>query len=270
MERIKIGIIGVGYVGGAHRHWFERHPDRFQLFLYDKYKELGSPEEVNRADVIFVATPTPFHTEEDRYDDSAVWDALANVRDGKTVVVKSSVIPGSTKRFQERYPGKAILFSPEFLRAKTAIEDFLNPERQIVGITDEVHRETALKIMELLPQAPYRKVMHATEAELVKFFGNTYLATRVIFANQMYDICEKLGIDYENVRDGVSRDTRIGSSHLDVLYDKYRGYGAVGSLNSPCFPKDMKAFIQFADSIGVNLELHKKADELNEKLRQKI
>ncbi len=265
---VKIGIIGVGYVGGALREWFENHPERFRLFVYDKYKELGSPEEVNQANIIFVAVPTPFHFEENRYDDSAVVETLENIDDGKVVVIKSTITPGSTERFQKRHPKKIILFSPEFLRAKTAVNDFLNPERQIMGIVDEAHRKCAEELFELLPRAPYEKVLHATEAEMVKFFGNTYLATRVIFANQMYDVCEKLGVNYDNVREAVSRDARIGGSHLDVLCDDYRGYGGIGLQNSACFPKDMKAFIQFADSIGVDLQLHKKADELNEKLRE--
>jgi len=261
MARCRVGIIGVGYVGGALRHWFEKNPDRFELYLYDKHKNLGSPEEANQADVVFVATPTPFHFEENRYDDSAVVDALNNIRDGKVVVIKSSVIPGSTEKFQKQYPGKVILFNPEFLTAKRAVEDFLNPKRQIVGYADDSYKRKAEEILELLPDAPYKKIMHSTEAEMIKFFGNTYLATRVIFANQIYDVCEKLGISYDNVREGVSYDTRIGGSHLDVLCDKYCGSRGL------YFPKDMKAFIQFADSIGVDLELHKKADEINEKLR---
>ncbi len=262
MSKIGIGIIGVGYVGGAVLHWFRKNPERFDVFLYDKFKNLGSPEEVNRADVIFVATPTPFDENAGGYNDSAVRGALENIHGEKTVVIKSSVIPGSTERFQKEHPRKILLFNPEFLTAKNAVEDFLNAKRQIVGYTDEAHKGKAAEILDILPQAPYAGVMRATEAEMVKFFGNTYLATRVVFANHIYDLCEKLGIDYDAVKEGVGNDPRIGMSHLTVLHGEHRGYGG------PCFPKDMKAFIQFADSLGINLALHKKADELNEKLRQ--
>ena len=112
---MKVGIIGLGYVGGAMHHWFAEHTDR-ELFLYDKCKEIGSVDEVNRAEVIFVAVPTPYHRDGRGFDDSAVVDAVSNVRPGKIVVIKSSVLPGTTARFQERLPDRTFLFNPEFLR----------------------------------------------------------------------------------------------------------------------------------------------------------
>src|SRR3972149_3252656 len=262
MSKTAIGIIGVGYVGGALHGWFKSQPERFDVFVYDKFKRLGSPDEGNLASIIFVATPTPFREDAGGYDDSAIRDALANIRDGKMIVIKSSVTPGSTERFQKEHPQKILLFSPEFLKAQNAASDFVNSERQIVGYADEKNRGKAAEILAILPPAPYMKVMRATEAEMVKFFGNTYLATRVVFANQIYDLCEKLGIDYNAVKEGVGQDPRIGTSHLEVLHGEHRGYGGL------CFPKDMKAFIQFAEALGVDLALHKRADEVNEKLKK--
>lgn len=264
--KAKIGIIGLGYVGGAVQHWFELQKSSCELFLYDKYKKIGSIAEVNKADIIFVAVPTPYHEDGRGYDDSAVRESLRNIKDGKTIVIKSSVLPGSTDRFQKLYPKKHILFNPEFLTAKTPVQDFLDPHKQLVGYSLQNPKSKALasKVLSLLPAAPYAKVIRAREAEMVKFFSNTFLATRVIFANQIYDLCQKLGnIDYDVVKECVIEDKRIGSSHFDVFADGYRGYGGA------CLPKDTKALLQCAKKIKADLALLQAVDEVNEKLRSK-
>ena len=283
MELKKIGIVGVGYVGGALANWFQKKPENYEVFLYDKFKKIGSLEEVNRADVVFVCVPTPFYGDEAEasiykkeeiarsgdatrrgYDDSAVRDVLQNISNGKVAVIKSTIRPGSVDMFQAEYSEKTILFNPEFLRAKTANEDFLNPDRQIVGYSGEANKKIAEEVLSILPDAPYARVMRAKEAEMVKYFGNVYLATRVVFANQMYDMCDRIGgIDYDVVRESLVQDKRIGDSHFGVFSDGYRGYGGT------CFPKDVKAFLELADQLGVNVDLIKATDEVNEKLRKR-
>jgi len=261
-NKTKVGIIGLGYVGGSVKRWFEKQKKWADLYLYDKYKNIGSVAEVNKADIIFVAVPTPFR-DKGGYDDSAVKDALKNIQNGKIVVLKSTIVPGSTSKFQKLYPQKTILFNPEFLRAKTAKNDFLKPNIQLVGYADSRGRKLAPNILRLLPKAPYSKIIKAGEAEMVKYFTNTFLATRVIFANQIYDLCKKLkGIDYEVVKHAVIQDERIGTSHFDIFADGYRGYGGL------CLPKDTKALIQHAKKMNVGLDLLKKVDEINERLKR--
>lgn len=259
---MKVGIMGLGFVGGSVRQWFDNFTDH-EMFYYDLYKEIGSVEEVNRAEVIFVAVPTPFHANGDNlvgYNDSAVLEALANITDGHIVVIKSTVMPGSTQRFQEMYPKKTILFNPEFLREKTAHKDFNNPDRQIVGFATDAGRNAAYSVMELLPCAPYEFVMRSENAELVKYFGNVFLAAKVIFANQMFDICQAIGANYDTVKDAAAKDSRIGASHLNVHDLGYRGYG--GS----CFPKDTRALRQFARSLGVDTDFLDSMERINKKL----
>ncbi len=259
----KIGIIGFGYVGGAVHYWFERYcSDRVKLFYYDKYRNNGSLSSVNQADIIFICVPTPYYEDGGGYDDSEVRESLSIIGGSKTIVIKSTVLPGSTEKFQKQFPQHKILFNPEFLTAKNAVQDFLNPNRQIVGYTEK-SRHLAEQILEILPNAPFPRIMKATEAEIVKYFGNTFLATKVTFANQIYDLCEKLGIDYNVVRESAGADPRINPSHLDIFQDGYRGYSGV------CLPKDTKAFIDFAQRNGVDLELIKKVDEINSALLKK-
>jgi UDPglucose 6-dehydrogenase len=98
------------------------------------------------------------------------------------------------------------------------------------------------------------------EAEMAKYFSNTFLALKVIFANQIYDLCQKVGINYESIKNMASVNPRFAFSHFDVMADGYRGYSGA------CLPKDTKSLIKFGDSIGVDLSLLKQADEVNKEL----
>ncbi len=256
---MKIGVIGLGFVGGAVQSWFESRKQ--PLKLYDKFKNVGSVDEVNEADVVFVCVPTPYHADGRGYDDSAVRDSLQNLQGEKTVVLKSTILPGSTEKFQKEFPRHKVFFNPEFLVARTAKEDFIKPDRQIVGYTER-NKSLAEGVLEILPDAPYKKVLPATEAEVIKYFGNVFLSTRVIYANQMYDLCQALGVDYNEVKEAAGADPRIGTSHFDVHHDGYRGYGGA------CLPKDTAALLSLAKSLEVDFRLIEALEEINKDLRE--
>ncbi len=257
IARSKIGIIGVGTVGGAIARYFESRG--LKPLLYDKYKKLGLPQDVNKADIIFISVPTPFDSRKKRFDDQYLREAFQLLRGSKIVVIKSTVLPGTTMRFQKLYPKHKILFNPEFLRESSPDRDFRKPDRQIIGYTPK-SKYLAKKVLQLLPRASYQAIMPATAAEVVKYFGNNFLAVKVAFANLMYDLCSKIGVDYNRVAEAVAQDKRIGFSHLDVWHGGYRGYAG------KCFPKDIKAMIVFADSLGLDFTIHKAAEKVNNKL----
>lgn len=254
-----LGIIGVGMVGGALKRYFEKKG--IKPFLYDKGKNLGSIEKVNQADIIFICVPTPFDKAKG-FDISFIEDACQNISGEKIVVIKSTALPGITEKLQKKYPQHKFLFNPEFLTEFTVDQDMQYPDRQIIGYTKKSHN-IAKDIMQILPLAPFERIMPAIEAEIVKYFGNTWFSTKVIFANQMYDLCQKLGIDYNQVMEAAAADKRIGRTHLEVMHKDYRGYGG------KCLPKDIKALIQFADQNGVDLKLHKIVEEINNQLMEK-
>jgi len=256
LKDLKIGIMGVGMVGGALKRYFEKEGRK--PLLYDNGKNLGSVEEVNQADAIFICVPTPFDKEKG-FDLSFVEDAVSKIENEKIVVIKSTVLPGTTDGFQQKYPQHKFLFNPEFLVEAKADEGMQNPDRQIVGYTPK-SQDVAEMIMALLPRAPFERIISAKEAEMVKYFGNTFLSVKVIFGVQMYQLCKKLGIDYEIVRECASADPRIGPSHLDVYHGGYLGYGG------KCLPKDIRALIQLANSREVDLKLHKTVEEINNQL----
>ncbi len=254
----KVGIVGVGMVGGAMQRYLEKK-EGLEIFLYDKGKNLGSPEEVNRAEIVFVCVPTPYLKDGKGFDLAYVEETLAMLQGEKIVVVKSTIMPGTTEMLQQKYPQHKILMNPEFLTEETADQDMLYPDRQIVGYTAKSH-DVAGDVMQLLPLAPFERFLPATEAEVVKYFGNTWFSVKVSFANQMYDLCQALGVDYDRMVEAAAADKRIGRTHLNVFHKGGRGYGG------KCLPKDIKALIQLADAKGVNLKIHKAAEEINEEL----
>ncbi len=262
IKDLKIGICGVGMVGGALKNYFE-NIKKIKPFLYDKGKNIGSVEEVRKADIVFLCVPTPFLKDGRGFDLSYV-EGACNYLDGqgKILVIKSTVLPGTTKDLQKKYPQHKFLFNPEFLSEATADEDMCNPDRQIVGYTEQ-SKEKAKKIMDLLPKALVQKIIPATEAEIVKYFNNTFNAVKVIFANQIYDLCQKLGVNYDNVADAAAASKFIKTKdHLDIFYGGYRGYGG------KCLVKDIRALIQLADSKGIDLKLHKTVEEINNQLME--
>lgn len=254
----QIGITGVGMVGGALLHHF--HSQKVKPLIYDPPKGLGSVGEINRAQIIFICVPTPFDKQrgfEMRY----VEDSIRLLSGEKIIVIKSTVVPGTTARLQQDYAQHRFLFNPEFLVEERALKNMMKPDRQIVGYTNQ-SKAIAPQILSLLPRAPFEKIIPAAEAEMIKYFGNVFLAIKVTFGNQMYDLCQKLGIDYEIVRECASADPRIGPSHLDVHHGGYRGYGG------KCLPKDIRALIQLADMLGIDLKLPKVAEEINNQLME--
>lgn len=262
IKELKLGVIGVGMVGGALNKYLEKRNYKAgeNLFVYDTGRELGSVEEINKADIVFICVPTPF-VKGKGFDLSYVETACEYLEDGKIIVIKSTVVPGTTENLQKKYPKHRFLFNPEFLTEITAEQDMDYPDRQIVGYTEQSHN-VAGDIMQILPLAPFESIIPSTEAELVKYFGNTWFAVKVTFANQMYNLCEKLGVDYDRVKESAAADKRIGRSHLQVIHKGYKGFGG------KCLVKDIRALIEFADKEGVDLKLHKMTEDLNNKLME--
>jgi UDPglucose 6-dehydrogenase len=187
-----------------------------------------------------------------RADINIVKSAIKNIRGEKIIVIKSTVPPGTTERFAIEYPQHSFLFNPEFLTEKNAWNNMQNPDRQLVGYVKKNKKE-AEKILKLLPHAPIKAPskklqMSATEAEIVKYASNLFLARKVTFANAIFHLAEFYNANFNHIKTGISADPRINPSHLDVHHHGYRGYGGY------CFPKDMNAFIAHLESVKLKKE----------------
>jgi len=260
VRNLTIGVIGVGMVGEPIRWWFEEKRGlkrNLELFCYDTDPARGYFDDYNKADIIFVSVPTPPNPN-GSCNTSIVKSVVGSIQGEKIIVIKSTVPPGTTEGLQKGFPQHKFLFNPEFLTESQAREDFLKPVRQIVGYTEK-SRDVALAVLNLLPasyyQSPWMASTYtirrhtATEAEMIKYASNVFGAIKVSFGNMICDICnglessEGLDINYENVRDALGADPRIGPAWLDINHGSYRGFGGY------CFPKDLRAFTVFVSEL---------------------
>lgn len=241
MKEKKIGFIGQGFIGKNMADDFtSRGYEVVRYALEGEY--LSNRAAIADCDIVFIAVPTP--TTLEGFDCSALEAVLPLIGKGKIAVIKSTVLPGTTVRLQEKFPTIIVIHSPEFLREKQAAEDTRQPARTIVGITERNERleEAATAVVSVLPPSPYTLICTAAEAELVKYGGNTFLAMKVIYMNLMYDLAQAVGANYALVAEAMVADSRIGSSHMNVI-DNSGHSGAVAGRGAGghCFPKDLAA-----------------------------
>lgn len=257
----KVGIIGFGMIGQAIQYGFSNE----EIHIYDKYKPSETLKSVaEKSDYIFICLPTP--TKPKGGTDLGIINdnvkKLAGLIRGtdKIIIIKSTVVPGTTAKLSHRYPDCLFCFNPEFLTERNFMQDFVNTDRVIIGAENSlVFRRVASLYQKILPQTPIFQT-DPTSAEMVKYMANCYLATKVIFANEMYDICQKLKIKYEEVKKMVVADRRIYDSHLDIT--TLRGFGA------KCFPKDLLALTALAKKKGIDTQLMDAVWAKNLKIRK--
>ena len=267
--KTKIGIVGQGFVGSAIKVGLENFHEVLTYDLDSSKCNHTFNQVCSQSEIIFICLPTPMRVDgscdtrilEDAIQDLYEHDATKNRKDKPILVIKSTVVPGTTERIDNKYLDMSVCFSPEFLTEANSFEDFKNQSRIIIGGPRPATSIIKQMFRKAFPTIPIIKAGTRT-AEMVKYFTNCFLATKVIFANQMYNICNKTGIDYDKVCEYALYDTRIGKSHLSVPGpDGDLGFGG------HCFPKDLAAMISFADNIEANNLFLKSVDDYNQSLR---
>ena len=250
-----IGIIGQGFVGNAV---YQKFKNFYEVLTYDldESKCNSTKEELfNQCGYIFVCLPTPMNK-----DGSCNIDVVEGVikqinkllTDWKSdkkpiVVIKSTVPPGTTEKLHKKFKNVNVIFNPEFLTEANFIDDFKNQTRIILGGTRKGTNKLRQIYSKVFPTAHIIKT-HSTIAELVKYMTNSYLATKVSFANEMYQICEKFDMDYDKVVEYATLDERLGVTHWSVPGpDGDLGFGG------HCLPKDLSALIEVADDLDVDV-----------------
>ena len=269
-----IGVVGLGFVGTAVNEGMQH---AFKIKWYDKYKKPDYPDSTCCDSVeelllacdgpIFVCVPTPMNP-----DGSCSLNIVmsviielnhqAKLHDKKPVIViKSTVPPGTTEFLNNKYEHLQVVFNPEFLRETSFIADFKNQDRIIIG---GPHEATA--VVKQMYQTAYPNVQttktSSTIAEMVKYVTNCFLATKVSFANEIAELCNKLAIDYDKVIEYATKDKRLGTSHWSVPGPD----GGVGFSGS-CFPKDINALISLAKSLDCHPYVLEAAWQTNLRVR---
>jgi len=271
-----IGIIGQGFVGGAV---FDGMCHAFDITAYDIKTgitgtkrcctnvklEDGYKQVLNETDgPIFVCIPTPMNPD-GSCNTEIVKGVLAKLNEltdkPRVVCIKSTMTPGTTARFDEMFENLHVCYNPEFLREATALEDFKNQDRIIIGGPREGTNVLKQMYETAYPDVPVTKTS-STIAELVKYTTNCFLAVKVAFANELAELCGALGEDYDKVVEYATKDKRLGSSHWSVPGpDGKKGFG--GS----CFPKDLNALMKLSEENGLDCNTMKGAWETNLRVR---
>lgn len=243
---------------------FERNIRQGRLFFTNNLKE-----GIREAQIIFLALPTP--PGEDGSADLkyvlGVADELGKILSGYTVVVDKSTVPvGTADRVREHIARHAkvdfdVVSNPEFLREGVAVDDFMKPDRVVIGTSSE----RAHKLMEQLYGPFVRQgnpilFMDERSAELTKYAANAFLATKITFMNEIANLCEKLGADVDAVRRGVGTDSRIGKRFL------FPGIGYGGS----CFPKDVQALAKASEDAAYDFRILKSVMDVNAHQKTKL
>jgi UDPglucose 6-dehydrogenase len=249
----KIGIVGAGFVGSACEVGFSQIQN-CEVFVHDKYKPSHSlATVVDETDTLFLCLPTPMN-EDGSCDLTIIQDVCEKIdklaTTPKTIVIKSTVLPGTTQALADTYLSHTFIFNPEFLTEANFIQDFLNQDRIILGYTRQGNSRYLYDLIKLYQNFSKTAKIYSVkseEAEMSKYINNCFLATKVIFFNEMYEICKSSGIDYDKTVALSTLDKRIGSSHTKVPGDKgLLGYGGA------CFSKDINALTAYARDMGVD------------------
>jgi UDP-glucose 6-dehydrogenase len=252
-----IGIVGQGFVGGAIREGLK---DYYNIATYDKFVREKSTcstlsELTDKAIILFACLPTPMK-KTGECDISIIDEVLGEINDcanGNLVVIKSTIPPGTSRMFTEKYKNISVVFNPEFLREKTANEDFINQNRIVLGGDRKDTMAVAMMYMKMF-EPPAVKYLHTTYevAEMTKYMTNTFLSTVISYANEIYDICEKLDINYDEVKQCAQYDERLKLAPLTVPgHDGDRFFGG------HCFPKDLNCLMYVARELGVRHDILK-------------
>lgn len=264
-----VGIVGRGFVGGA---MYENFKDVFNTLVWDidasKRTVATFDQFVESSDIIFICVPTPMN-EDGSCDVSIVTNVVKDIScidRRKYVVIKSTVTPGTTERLASDF-NMVIGFNPEFLTEANAYNDFRHQPLIIVG-ADDAGITTIMTQLYYEFNSKVDNVAHVIqrttkEAELFKYLANSFLATKVTFANEFKSLCDKLNVDYNRISEVAVLDKRLGPTHWRVPGpDGKLGFG--GS----CFPKDTAALLNFCEVNGINLWLLTEAVYINDDLRR--
>ena len=251
VQKYKFGIIGMGFLGSAISHGFGLHAD---IKIYDKFKEYDDLEDVvKHADYIWVCLPTPMNMQTGAIDLSIIEENLEKISgfvekgNRKIIIIKSTVVPGTTQKFIKKYPKLNFTMNPEFLTARNNKLDFICASRIIIGadegwIGDDIENVYRYRFGNSTPI--FRT--GTREAELVKYGANCFFALKISYFNFIWSICQKERLDFDEVKDMILADGRIARSHSNVPgWDKKFGY------SGSCFPKDVNAFIKYSEGLDI-------------------
>ena len=256
-----IGIVGQGFVGNAV---YQKFKSFFEVLTFDliESKCNSNFNDLLKCEFIFICLPTPTNPD-GSCDFSLVENTIIKLNSSasiKAFILKSTVPPGTTNQLNIKY-GNKIVFNPEFLTERNAVDDFEKQKRIILGGPRPLTTKIKYLFSKTFPNAHIVKT-DSTYAEMIKYLTNSFLATKVSFANEIYQLCDKYNIDYDKVIEYAIIDERLGKSHWSVPGpDGDFGFGG------HCFPKDLNALIYLTEKYSTTNNILKSVIKTNDAIR---
>lgn len=256
----KIGIVGMGFVGEAIRRCYADNMFKIVCIDIDPQKSNGTYSDLTDAEAVFVCVPSP-SKDNGECDTSILNSVLYFLKDYRNVIIsKTTAPPAFYERMQSLYPN--LVHVPEFLTAANAVRDFAAEEEVVIGGSVLAYQREAERILKAVQPIKNVAFTGIGEAALTKYIINSFLATKVVFMNEMAELAQAHGYDWRKMRVFINVDKRIGNSHTQVPGpDGQYGFGGM------CFPKDTNALVKYAGKLGVQLSVLKTAIKKNLLLR---
>lgn len=269
MIDIKVGIIGLGFVGGSMYKSFEEKGLILgtHLYGYDKYNNKGNIklEQCTKCDILFLALPTIYNSELGQYDKEPIYEICTYLEKTKyngVIIIKSTIEPGTTDTLDDKF-NLQFIHNPEFLTARTAYEDFHNQTHIVLGKAKKCNNLTLYGVKNfystLYPNASI-SICTCLESESMKSFVNCFYATKIQFFTELYELCKRNGCDFLKVKDMMLKNGWINPMHTNIPGpDGKISYGGL------CFPKDTNALNEYMKKLNSpNKVLNATIEERNE------
>jgi len=256
-KKMNLGIVGCGIIGESLAKLLEDMGHFVQR--YDPAKLLGC--DITLCEIVFVCVPTKADM---KFEDVRMALGYIDLRNKKGIIaIRSTLMPGMTDEFAKQYK-REFVYLPEFLRERFASIDQICPDKIIVGTNKKKIFEKFRRLFEGVPDKKNKiMMMEPIEAELLKIALNSLYLIKVVFGNELYDICKKYKADYYKLFEAFKLDKQIKINHLDPLFEGYRGAGG------KCLPKDIKFLIQAAKKKFIFPKLILMAEKQNTDLLNK-
>jgi len=243
---INIGIAGIGFVGNAIYNFFK---DKENTICYDKYKDLNKKEELLDTNILFLALPTIYNEEIKEYDKSAIYEVSNFLNENKyngIVIIKSTVEPGTTDKLSHMFKNLKICHNPEFLTARSAVEDFNNQNHIVIGKGLNCKDED-IEFIKNLYLKYFKKseisLCKSLESESMKIMCNSFYASKIMIFNEYYLLCQKNGSDFKKILELMLKNNWINPMHTNIP-----GPDGLMAYGGACFPKDTQALNKYMES----------------------
>jgi len=259
----KIGIIGNGFVGNAIYQGIKDHLDVL-IYDVDTSRSTHTFEDIDELEMLFLCVPTPM-TSGGNFDVSILNSAITKLSPGKILIIKSTITPASAEGLMESFPEHDLVFNPEFLTERTAVKDFQNPSRIVLGGNEQNSVQKVEEMYRIVFPCRLIEVIKTDvkTACFIKYFSNCFFAAKVSLMNEFRQVADAAGIDWNTALRGL-----LTSGWVNPMHTLVPGPDGDYGFGGKCFPKDINAFIEYSRSLNVDTKLLKSAWEKNLEVRK--